>query len=154
MNRPRTMDVDRYDPLLLEVWRRAPVTLKWTSKQTAVSFRHKMYSLRVALKQSDVPMHQRLYEQTKHFKISIAPLQDPSTKKYTYIMSIVNTTDEYKQALESAGITLPEAPALELENDSGRSMLHSPAAVPPAPELDIASEIDKLAGVDSDGEKK
>jgi len=106
------------DARMLQIWRSAPITLTLSTRADAYALRHKLYAARKLLytEPPGSPLHP-VAQYTRDFKIVCRPVY---LHPDHWTLDLVNEGAALDKVIEAAGIGVPEAPPLDLEEDNNQ----------------------------------
>lgn len=109
----RVAKIESFGPELIEIWKKAPLVLTFADDSTATHLRFRLYSLRTAMGNSELPEHRPLYMKAIKMKISKTRRYDSSAKRTVWDLKIYDADVEYKTILAQIGVEVPEPPDLD-----------------------------------------
>lgn len=104
----RTSDLSRFDPRLLEAWKRGatdPVRLPFRDSKKAVAMRHQLYRVRRAMETAGHPY----FESAKRAQIRIITEHNHS------VVVIEPAASEFEEAFAAAGLDIPTVPDIDFD---------------------------------------
>lgn len=107
------MSVDNFSEKLLLFWQRAAEQetsnpVYFARHSDAVSFRHRLYRLRNAIKAEGTEDMTKLYNRLRNRKLRIEPTIDSR-----FSVTAVIADREFDKALDDSGVSIPAAPNLD-----------------------------------------